>query len=182
MADRRDDPSWVAVELTPSGETLVVEGSIAKTLRRDLSVSEEHGVFVPAKAMVRGGSRTLFHLMEGYVFVESGLDEVAYFALENRSYVNKVLSTVGGSGLRTLHVISDAQVREMRRKLLGMVTADIPLGSMVLIEEGQYKNLEGKVLGAEGDDAFVRITLRSLDIVVTTPKIFLSEKSETEDS
>lgn len=180
MADSRDAPTWVAVELSPAGESLIEEGLLETHLRRDLRVDENFPVFIPSVSIVRGGSRTTFHLMEGYVFVSAGMDEVVYFALEKQSYVTKILSTSGHRGLRALHTVTDKQVRGMERQLRALATAEIPHGAHVTVQEGQYRKLTGEVVGIEGDDAFIRIKMRSLDIVVTVPKVFLEEDEDSE--
>ena len=179
MADRRDAPTWVAVELTSAGEHLIEDGLLEDQLRLDLGVDDDFGIFLPSVRFLRNGNQTTYHLMEGYVFIETGLDEVVYFALEEQPYVSQVLSTKGIQGsLRTLHAVSNTQIEAMRLQLRGMATSHIPIGSKVVVMDGQYRNLEGKIVGVEGDDAHVRITLRSLDIVATIPRIFLEEIPE----
>jgi len=179
MGDLRDEHTWVALELSHAGELQAVEGVLEKTLRRDLHVGEDHPVFVPVALFTREGKVTPVHLMEGYAFVGSGLDEVAYFALEKTPYVTQVMSTQQGKHrLRYLSVISNAQVEAMQRKLREMVTAEIPLKAQVRILDGPYRGLQGFIVGLDRDNGFVRITLRSLDVVATIPRVFLEETTE----
>lgn len=173
--DRRDATTWVAIGLTRAGESLAAEGILEKQLRRDLRVDSDFQIFVPGVVFMRNGTRTTYTLMEGYVFIQTGLDETAYFALEERSYISQVISTMGG-GLRSLSVVTDKQVQAMRVQLRKMVTSDIPINTAVTITEGRYRNLEGHVIGTDGDNAYVRITLRSLDVVATIPRVFLDER------
>lgn len=176
MGDLRDERSWVAIELTPLGETKAIEGTLEASLRRDLRLDDDHPIFVPIALYRRDGRVIPIHLMEGYVFVATGLDEVAYFALEKQPYVSQVMSTQQGRHkFRCLSVITNAQVEAMRKKLREMVTAEIPLRSKVAVLDGAYRGLDGTVVGFEDDHAFVRITLRSLDLVATVPRVFLEE-------
>jgi len=176
VADQRDERSWVAIELARPGELYAIEGTLDQHLRRDLKVEEDHPIFVPVALFRREGRITPIHLMEGYAFVGSGLDDVVYFSLEQQIYINQVMSTRSGKHkFRYLSVISNSQVEAMQLKLREMVSAEIPLASHVRILDGPYRGLEGGVLGLDDDNGFVHITLRSLDVVATIPRIFLEE-------
>jgi transcription antitermination factor NusG len=114
------------------------------------------------------------HLMEGYAFVATGLDEVAYFALEEQPYINRVMSTLQGPhNMRCLSVLSNAQIKAMRSKLRKLISAEIPLQAQVDILDGTYGGLDGTVIGLDDENAYVRISLRSLDVVATIPRVFL---------
>jgi transcription elongation factor len=63
----------------------------------------------------------------------------------------------------------------MQRKLREMVTADIPIRATVAILDGPYRGLKGQIVGLDANNGFVRITLRSLDVVATIPRVFLEE-------
>lgn len=174
MADQRDATTWVAVELSRAGEALASEGGLERILRRDLNLSPEHGVFIPVAVFQRAGSPVALHLLEGYAFVESGLDETRYFDLERMPYVAQIMSFLSGPHrLRTLSVVPNSKIEEMRLHLRRRVSSSILEGATVEVVEGQYKGLEGRVVGSEGDMAFVRVTMRSIDFVVTVPRIFL---------
>lgn len=178
MVDQRDEPTWVAVELTHQGETRVTDGTLEAVLRRDLGVDDDHPIFIPSSLYRRDGHVTIIHLMEGYVFVGSGLPETSYFSLERQPYVAQVMSTQGGKHrMRVLSVITDAHIQQMKAKLQEMVSSEIPVGAEVLVLEGTYRNLTGKITGLEGDNAFVHIRLRSLEVVATVPRIFLEDQS-----
>lgn len=174
VADQRDGRTWVVIELTRAGEQLKEEGTLAAMLTDALGAPRDFPVFVPAIIYTRGGRRVVIHLMEGYVFVASGLMETAYFALERTCpYVRQVLATPGLSGLRALSVIPEQTVTEMRQKLRDQVATDIVVGMRIRITEGIYARLEGDVLDMEEDEAHVRILLRSLDLIVRVPKVLL---------
>ena len=177
--DRRDAPTWIAIELTKFGEQKIEEGTLADAIRRDLNAEANHGVFVPAVTYTKGRRAITIHLMEGYVFVASGLDETAYFALERKPYVAQVLSTLTGNRrMRTLSVIPDSQIREMKRQLRQMAASDIIMGAKVKVTEGTYRALEGIVVGLDDDHAAVKIELRSLKVLAFIPRLFLDSQRE----
>jgi len=172
--DQRDDLTWIAIELTRYGEQRVEEGTLAEAIRQDLEVDENYPIFIPSTVYQKGFRRVTLHLMEGYVFVASGLPETKFFALERRPYVNQVMSTAGGPyQIRVPSVIPNSRIEELREKLRGLVASDIEVDSQVRVVDGAYKGLEGEVLGLDGDSAFVHVELRSLKIIATIPKVFL---------
>lgn len=174
MADRRDSTTWVVLELTRHGEKLVEESSLEVELRRALDVNEDWPVFVPARLYEKKGRTVTVHLMEGYAFVASGLEEVRYYRLEQTKIVEQVLSERRGkSGLRVLSTIPDSRVTELRRQLNEEVASDIIPGMTVLVTDGIYSRLEGTVIDTEGDYAIVRFELRSLKTISKVPKVFL---------
>lgn len=158
----------------------MVEGTLEASLRRDLGVDETHPMFIPCALYQSEGRRTVIHLMEGYVFVASGLAETDYFSLEQQPYVAQVMSTRAKGSMRALSVITDAHIREMKAKLREMVTSEIPVGATVRIQEGTYQNLTGKVTGLDNGNAFIHIRLRSLEVVATVPRIFLESCRDSE--
>jgi transcription antitermination factor NusG len=173
IVDRRDDVTWIAVELSKQGEDRVEEGTLIEVLYRDLEV-EQHPVFVPAISYAKGGKRITLHLMEGYVFIASGLPETRYFALERRAYVNQVMSTRGGPHrMRTLSVIDNDYISSLQEQLRDMVASDIEKGTIVRVVNGRYRSLEGVVVGTEQEVAYISIELRSLRVIATVPKVFL---------
>ena len=173
MADLRDGTTWVALELTRHGEKLVEDGTLAAEIRRGLDVDEEWPVFVPARIYERKGRKHTVHLMEGYAFVATGLDEVRYFHLETTKIVQQVMATRDPRGIRVLRPIRDSQVADLRRRLIDEVAADIIPGMQVVVTDGTYKQLEGIVVDVEGDYAVVRFELRSLKVISKVPKVFL---------
>jgi hypothetical protein len=163
----------VTLELTHHGEAAVEEGTFAESIRAELGVDEDWPVFVPVRAFEKRGRRVTVHLMEGYAFIATGLDEIRYFRLEQTKLVNHVLASRGSRGMRVLAVISDATVAELRRQLNEEVASDIVPGMEVLVTDGTYCKLRGIVTDTEGDHAVVRFELRSLRILSKIPKVFL---------
>ena len=177
--DPRDELAWIAVELTKFGESKIEDNSLVPALRRDLGVGPEHEFFVPAMTYYRHNQPITIHLLEGYVFVASGLPEVKYFALEQRPYVNSVMSTLSGPyRMRSLKVITNDEVLKMKSRLRDLVSSDLEIGSKVKVIDGTYRNLDGKVLEVEGDNASVEVILRSLWVIARVPRVFLETLPE----
>jgi transcription antitermination factor NusG len=172
----------VAVELTHQGEQKIEDSTLEASLRSDLGVGPEHLIFVPARVYRKGHKTIVIHLMQGYVFVATGLPEPEYFNLEKRPYVNQVMSVPGGPHqIRTLSVIPNSQVEELRQKLRTQVSSDIQFGDLVEIIDGPYKALDGKLMGSNDEHAFVEVDLRSLKLIATVPFVFL-ESMESDDA
>ena len=181
-ADKRDGRTWVVIELTRAGDLKKEDGTLAATLIQALGAPKDFPIFIPAVVYSRGGRRVAIHLMEGYVFVATGLPEIAYFALErDKQYVRRVLSVVGPAGIRVMSVVHNDKIEEMRRKLKDQVASDIMEGMRVRITEGVYSALEGEVLDVEDEEAHVRILLRSIDLIVRVPKMFLDPSDSTDE-
>lgn len=112
--------------------------------------------------------------MEGYAFVASGLPETDYFELERKAYVNQVMSSnAGPHQIRVLSTISNKKIDELREQFQELISSDIDIFEQVKVIDGTYKGLEGRVLGKDGEHAFVEIQLRSLSIIATVPLVFL---------
>ena len=77
--DQRDDLTWITLELSPTGEEKVREGTLAKVLQEELGVPDNFPIFIPAASYIKGSSPVTILLMEGYAFVGSGLDDVEYY-------------------------------------------------------------------------------------------------------
>lgn len=182
MADQRDGVTWVALELSRQGEQRVENDSLERNLRRLLGVTEDWPIFIPAKVYSKGGKKVTVHLMEGYAFVGSGLDEVNYFKLEGeKKLVAKVMTSFSPSGVRVLKTISDREVGVLRQRLLERIASDIAPGMQVRVTDGKYKGLAGKVLFVEDDYAIVHIELRSWCGVTRIPRVFLDAVLDSKD-
>lgn len=169
--DQRDCQTWVVLELSHSGEVRVAEGTLESCLRRDLGIQPDFPIFIPVMSYPRGNRTVNIYLMEGYAFVGSGLPEVAYFALEQKDYVSRVMSTPGR--IRSVNVIPDSKVKEMRTRLREMAASDVTVGSVVRVTDGTHHNLEGTVMELSDSNAIIRVELRSLDLIITVPVIFV---------
>lgn len=177
--DRRDEITWIALELSRAGEIKVEDGVLEETLRADLDVDEHFPIFIPAVTYIKGRRKFTVQLMEGYAFVSSGLPETSYFELEKKPYINQVMSSkMGPYQMRVLSTIPNKKIKELRSQFRELVSADIEINDKVRVLEGPYKMMEGVVLGKKDDDAFVKFELRSLKTIATIPLVFL----ETDDN
>lgn len=177
--DKRDSQAWVALELTKHGEGKIEEGTLAASIRKCLDVGDDFPVFIPATTYTRGNKRITVHLMEGYAFVGTGLEDFQYFALERQPFIHQVMSTRSGSHrMRALYVVPPSHVATLQGQLRQMVVSDVATGTRVLVVDGTYRGLDGVVEGVEGEFAFVDITLRSLKVIATIPQIFLEVEEE----
>ena len=180
--DRRDGQTWVVIELTRAGELRAEEGTLESAIREALGVDLHHPVFVPSAIYNRGGRRVTIHLMEGYVFVGTGLAETTYFTLERDSqYVKTVLSSQGASGMRALSTIPDSTIEDMRRQLREQIAIDLEEGMTVRVAEGVYSNLPAEILEIRGEEALISIELRSRKIITQVPAVFLDPSGEELD-
>lgn len=174
--DTRDEITWIAIELSKLGEQKVEEGEISSALRADLDVGESFPIFVPTAIYRKHAKIITIHLMEGYVFVATGLPENQYFALEKRGYVNSVMSTQSGPHrMRTLAVVPNSEIASLRNQLQRMLAAEVEVGSTVLVTEGKFRKMDGHVIGLDGDNAFIRFKLRSWQRIASIPRIFLEQ-------
>lgn len=163
------------------GEAKVEDGVLEDTLRADLGIGPDFPIFIPAITYTKGKRKFTIQLMEGYVFVATGLPETAYFDLERKPYVNQVMSSNSGPHkIRVLSTIPDKKIEELRRQFKELVSSDIEIHDKVRVIEGTYRMLEGEVLGKDGEDAFVEIELRSLRVIATVPLVFLESTENGE--
>lgn len=179
--DQRDTRTWVVLELTRAGEAKVEEGTIETLLREALGIDRQHQVFIPSITYHAAGRQVTLHLMEGYAFVASGLSEAAYFDLESSCpYVKRVLSSRGPRGMRTLQVIPESSVQDMRSRLAQQIASDVQAGMQVVVTDGTYTKMEGRVIDLYEDHAHVEFVLRSIDIIARIPTVFLRPSEEVD--
>lgn len=164
----------MVLELTLQGEALIDEGKLLKVLTQDLGYPENVDIFIPSIIYDKGERHVALHLMEGYVFISSGLEDREYFQLERFSYIENVLSFVNTSGIRTLKTLPDSEVILLKEKLRSISVTDVSYGDIVEITDGDYKGLQGRIIDKEGVDAYVNICLRSLEVIVEIPTAFIS--------
>jgi len=172
--DQRDACTWVAVELTRQGELRIEDGSLSKTIRQDLRVGPDFAIFIPALTYYKSGKPVTIFLLEGYVFLASGLDETIYFSLERKPYVERVMAPpTGPNKLRTLHTLPNEEIEKLRGKLREMTADDIQVKDWVKVVEGPYTTLEGRVMALDKVNASIKIELKSLKTITPIPRIFL---------
>ena len=174
--DYRDVQTWVTLELTTLGEIKVEEGVLEKILRK--GISDDVEIFIPVSQYKQNGRKVTLHLLEGYLFISSGLDEMVYFDLEHTPYIETVFSTVNPQGMRVLSTISNAYVEDMKSQLRGMSCKGLTSGDEVSIVRGAYKKLTATLIDTENDVVFVSINLRSLSAIVELPNAYISAVGE----
>ena len=175
--DHRDMQTWVTLELTTLGEIKVEEGVLERILRKEVS-SDNIEIFIPVSQYKQNGRKVTLHLLEGYLFISSGLDEMAYFDLEHTPYVETVFSTVNPQGMRVLSTISNTYVEDMKNQLRGMSCKGLSSGDEVSIVRGAYKKLTATLIDTDDDVVFVSINLRSLSAIVELPNTYISAVGE----
>tara|TARA_B100000809_G_scaffold261335_1_gene310014 strand:+ start:27 stop:575 length:549 start_codon:yes stop_codon:yes gene_type:complete len=177
MADQRDTTTWVILELSRLGEQKAEDGSLVESLLRHLRV-EDLEVFVPAATYKKGGRTVTIHLMEGYAFVASGLEETTYFGLEHKPDVKSVMSSTSPSGIRVPHTLPQKEIQRMQDQLRTLIIGDVEIGHCVSITDGTYQGLEGRVLDLEKDYAILKIEMRSLAVITKIPQVFLEVEAD----
>lgn len=173
-------PEWVVLELSPQGEDEdpeVLRKAIGK------AVKNVKDVFVPASIITRGHTRSVYKLVENYIFVRrTQLDQV-YFKLEGSKYVATIL-TVLDHRIRKISTVPESSIEQMRRQLHVETEQGIEVGDEVLVMSGAYSGINGRVIEniPENNSVQVFIKLRSKQALLTLPRSFLKFVSkETED-
>jgi len=173
--DIRDQLQWVVIELSYLGEMKSDEGVLEDTLRKDLGVKSEFPIFIPATTYYKNGNPVTLHLMQGYIFLSSGLPSTTYFALEKKPYINQVLSEDNHLGIRSLSVIPSTHVEALKAKLRAAVSEGISINTHVKVLEGPYEHMEGEVILLQDETASVLFSLRSRQLIVNLPKVLLED-------
>lgn len=169
---QEQSPKWVVIELSHVGERECPE-TLEKSLRRMLGETVE--IFIPALIYTRRGRTITMDRVEGYIFVTAELPSGCYFDLEDSEYFKSVLS-IGKDEDRTLHYTSNREIEKIKRSLQRMIPDDFKVGDQVVVVQGVYTNLKGKILDIEEDRAEVHIEgLKSLVTIVTLPLVFLQK-------
>lgn len=173
-------PEWVVLELSPQGEDEDPEA-----LRRAVgkAVKNVKDVFVPVSIITRGHTRSVYKLVENYIFVRRTQPDQVYFKLEGSKYVSSIL-TVLDRRIRRISPVPDSSIEQMRRQLHVETEQGIEVGDEVLVMSGAYSGINGRVIEniPESNSVQVFIKLRSKQALLTLPRSFLKFVSkETED-
>lgn len=179
--DARDETSWLILELTPQGERLAEDGDLEKLLRAHGRLPTTHPIFIPSLTYVADGRKHFVSVMEGYVFVASGLDNTTIKNLLASPYVNSILSH--GSGIRrTLETVPDANIRDLRKRLSEMVGAELKEGMPVKVTEGPLLGVQGKIIEVldNQDTVLMIVNMRSLHAIREIPRLCITPVEEYE--
>lgn len=175
--DHRDGKTWVTLELTTLGEIKVEEGILEKIIRKEVS-DDNIEIFIPVSQYRQNGRKVTLHLLEGYFFISTGLDDMSYFDLEHTPYIENVFSTITPNGLRVLSTIKNDYIEDMKNQLRGMSCKGLKQGDEVNIVMGAYKKLTGTLIEMEDEKVYVSINLRSLSAIVELPNAYISAVGE----
>jgi len=171
----------VVLETTRQGQARVEDGTITTYLREALRIDASWPIFVPVATYVSDGRRMFVHLMEGYVFVASGLPETSYFDLAwTGPYIRRVLTTNGPNGMRVLSTLPNSKIKELQAKLQASVSEDITPGMRVTVTAGTYAALSGDVVDTDKEAVYIRIILRSINILTRISRLFVKPAVEEE--
>ena len=174
--DARDVSTWVVLELSGAGERLAAQGLLERCLE---DLFDGMKVFVPYLSFEYDGRSILFNVMEGYSFVQSGLDERVYLKeAQDSPYLRNALHSRGLN--LTLSTVTDEVVRNLSDQLSRMFAEDVVVGMSVDIRRGLCKGLAGQVLSVNRElgVAQVLIELRSLKTIRTLPCFALAPREE----
>ena len=170
---------WVVLELSPQGEDEdpeVLRKAIGK------AVKSLKDVFVPASIITRGHSRSVYKLIENYIFVRRTQPDQVYFKLEGSKYVASIL-TVLDHRIRKISAVPDSSIEQMRLQLHVETEQGIEVDDEVLVMSGAYSGIVGKVVEniPENNAVQVYIKLRSKQALITLPRSFLKYVSNVSE-
>lgn len=174
--DPRDRRTWVVLELSRIGELKLEEGVIETLLRDLLKLDADHPIYLPSIRYRTSSFDVSLQVMEGYVFVASGLPDSSYYNLEQTPYIRRVLSTRDPvTGMRVLQTLRDSDVESLKEQMASSITNDLAPGMKVRVVDGLYSNLEACIYEIEedGKHAQIGIVLRSLDLIARVPCVCL---------
>ena len=170
MADKRDQKTWVVLELTSKGEFLVREGTLERHVRRHLGIDTDWEIFIPIHTYKKGGREVQLEGIQGYVFIASGLEEYQYFSLEEHDYTRSILSIDRGK-YRTITTLPDSSVQHIRDSIREEIATDLDEGMHIRVILGDYIALEGEIIGFVEDKALVELQMRSIHAIIPIPRI-----------
>lgn len=163
--------SWVTIQL-PFSEEDITEALLCENLRSYLPDLE---VFFPVLRYRDRRGDYVYSLFDGYCFVRGPYQACDYLRLERSPYVHQVL-THRSSGDRVLVAYTpNGEIDVLREKLNALVPSDFSEGDLVHITQGIYRDLDGKIMGVDGDDMLVEVYMPvgSITKLTTIPKMFL---------
>jgi transcriptional antiterminator NusG len=149
---------WYAIH-TYSG----YENAVARNLRQRIDSLNMHdkifAVVVPTekKIRVRGGKRVTEEerTYPGYVLVEMIVDDEAWYVVRNTPRVTGFV----GSGTQPVPLTKEEYDSLMKRMSTDTIKhkVDVAAGDLVMIVDGPFKDLEGKVGGVDEKSGKVKV-------------------------
>jgi|11BtaG_2_1085332.scaffolds.fasta_scaffold26870_3 transcription antitermination factor NusG len=167
----KDGKTWVVVQLNEFGEVLAERDELRRKIEKLFPGKE---IFIPYSKVEFKGRVTKLNVIEGYIFIESGLEEKEYFALSELPFIDNILHTSSNRGMN-LNTIRNGDVEKLKDNLQKLIVADLELGMKVFVNSGVYRGIEGEVVGFTEDkkSAFVYIELRTLKAIRAIPTYIL---------
>jgi transcription antitermination factor NusG len=178
--DERDQVTWVVLELSYHGERTAEEGTLAKALRDFADLEHDHPVFVPYLTYTHQGKTTLLSVMEGYVFIAAGFDDMSRAALTRSPYINKIL-TRGTNPHAPCETVSQVSVDNLRQRMRDLVAVEIEEGMEVRIVDGVLSGIRGAVVGVAEGHATLLVQMRSIHALQYLPCFLLRPVSDEDE-
>lgn len=175
--DKRDEQTWVVLELSHAGESRAKEGLLPKLVRQELQVDEDYPVFVPIQVYQKGDKTIRIDGMQGYAFVKAGLPDHVYFSLEFTDIIKNVISTSHKKG-RILACVPDSAIEGVRDSIRREVSQDLIEGTRVKVRTGLFSYLEGTVIDREADDIILEIKMRSIHAIIRVHGLYVDLAEE----
>lgn len=170
--DKRDEQTWVVLELSHAGESRAKEGILEKIVRHELGVEPTFPVFIPIQVYQKGDKTIRIDGMQGYAFVKAGLPDHVYFQLEQSDFVKNVISAPHKRG-RVLACVPDSAIEGVRDSIRREVSQDLVAGTRVRVRTGLFSYLEGEVIDREDDDIILEIKMRSIHAIVKVHGLYV---------
>lgn len=170
----------MVLELSHHGERAAEEGVLAEILRDHADLDRDHPIFVPYLTYTHQGKITLLSVMEGYVFIASGFDDLSRAHLSRSPYIKKILSR-GSNPHAPCETISQASVDQLRRRMRELVAVEIQEGMDVRIIDGTLSGIRGSVVGVSGGHATLLVQMRSIHAIQYLPCFLLRPVSDEDE-
>jgi len=172
--DKRDQQTWVVLELSHTGESRAKEGTLEKSLRYELGVDSDFPIFVPIQTYHRGDKLVRIDGMQGYAFVGTGLNDHLYFSLEDTPFVRSVISVKSNhKGMRDLACVGDDAIEGIRNTIRREISDDLQEGMEVRVRTGLFSYLEGTLLDRDGDDIIIQLSMRSIQAIIRVNGLYV---------
>ena len=158
--------SWVVLELSSKGEEEALKGSLKERIVSDTAfVSDD--IYIPL--MIRKDCEPIW-LMEGYIFIKSGYGNSEYYQLKHKHLVKNIVSTYHQSGMFSLGVISDKELKRMIKQVDNL-GGSFKQGDEIRIKKGAFSGFEGPVVMTWYQDDIrmysVHLKFRSVELLLT---------------
>jgi len=170
---------WVILELSHQGEKRTPD-ELYQLLSNEIGEVE---VFIPSVTFSRRESAVTICLMEGYFFIAAVLPPASFFTLEELPYIKRVLTNDEPNG-RYINYVEPEVIEDLRSQLQDRATRDILVDDYVVVVEGAYSGLRGKILQvfSEDDKALIHIVdLKSMEVIVELPFQFFEHAPQDDE-